>query len=207
MSQVLEKPEVAAGDDVLCRPPVRPMTREEFERAGELGIFRPEERLELIGGEVIAKVTPQRTPHATAVSLAAEALGRAFPSGHHVRVQLPLALGPHNEPEPDLAVVIGSARDYKVQHPATAVLVVEVADTTLRLDRGKKASLYARAGIGDYWLVNLQDGVLEVHREPAAMEDQPFGHHYRNVARHSPPAGVTPLAALGVTIAVTDLLP
>lgn len=207
MSQVLEKIEAPSATDVLCRPDVRPLTREEFERAGELGIFRPDERLELIGGEVIRKMSPQKTSHATAIRQAEETLRRAFAAGYDVRVQLPLVLGPHNEPEPDVSVVVGSFKDYRQAHPTTAVLVVEVADSTLRLDRGAKASLYAQGGVADYWIVNLQDRVLEVHREPAALPDQPLGHHYRSITRHPDSAAISPLAAPRVSIAVADLLP
>lgn len=207
MSQALEKSHRTVGDDVLCSSQVRPLTRGEYQRAGELGIFGPEERLELIGGEVHAKVSPQKTPHATTITVASDALRRVFGAGHHVRVQLPLALGEHSEPEPDLAVVRGSARDYLADHPESAVLIVEVADTTVRFDRTVKASLYARAGIADYWLVNLQDRVLELHREPAPMPDQPFGHHYRSITRHVESDSLAPLAAPSAPIRVVDLLP
>jgi Uma2 family endonuclease len=207
MGETVETVEAAAADDVLCPPSVRPMTREEFERAGRLGLFGPEERLELIGGEVVRKMSPQDTPHASAISFTLEALQAVFRSGAYIRVQLPLALGPHNEPEPDLAVVKGSPRDYETEHPTTALLLVEIADSTLRLDRGRKAALYARAGIAEYWIVNLVDRVLEVHREPAAMADQPLGHHYRSITRHPESASVSPLAATDCTITITDLMP
>jgi Uma2 family endonuclease len=182
-------------------------SRQEFERAGELGLFGPEERLELIDGEVIRKVTPQKSPHATGVSLGATALGAACGPGHHVRVQLPLALGPRSEPEPDLCVVSGQPRDYAASHPSRAALVVEVADTTLTLDRTLKAGLYAEAGVIEYWIVNLVDRVLEVHREPSAMAGQPFGHHYRSITRHTEQEVVSPLVATGSDVKVADLLP
>lgn len=206
MSGTLEKTDVVAGD-ILCPPHVRPMTREEFERAGELEIFRPGERLELIGGEVVRKVTPQQSAHATGIRLIDEALRKAFPKGHDVRVQLQLALGPHSEPEPDVCVVVGSARDYERQHPRGAVLVVEVADTTVRYDRTVKAGLYARAGIEDYWLLNLPERDLEIHRDPGPVAEQPFGYHYGSVTRHPDSAVVRPLAAPEAAIAVADLLP
>jgi Uma2 family endonuclease len=207
MSQVADKPAAAAFPDVLCAPGVRPMTREEYYKAGEAGIFGPEERLELIGGEVIKKVSPQRTPHATSIGLCAEALKNAFGAEFHVRVQAPMTLGPHSEPEPDVCVVGGLVRDYEKEHPKTAVLVIEVSDSSVRLDRKVKASLYAAAGIADYWLLNLPDRVLEVHREPAPMADEPFGHHYRSITRYPETATVSPLAAPGATIRVADLLP
>lgn len=191
----------------IAEAPRRLWTRSEFEHALKVGLFRSDERLELIGGEVVQKVSPQESPHATAIRLAEEALRQAFPQGHDVRVQLPLALGERSEPEPDVSVVVGSIRDYEEEHPTSAVLVVEVADSTLRIDRSTKAGLYAASRIGEYWIVNLVDRVLEVHREPAPMTDQPFGHHYRSITRHSESASVAPLAAPTASIDVADLLP
>lgn len=191
----------------LFLPARRPWTRTEFERASELGLFRPEERLELIEGAIVEKVTPQNTPHATAIRASEEALRLAFPTGHDVRVQLPLALGDLSEPEPDVAVVTGTFRDYARAHPRGAVLVVEVADTTLAYDRVTKGSLYARAGVPEYWLVNVPDRVLEVHRDPSAMEEQPLGHHYRSITRHLPGESVCPVHAPASPVPVEDLLP
>ena len=75
---------------------------------------------------------------------------------------MPLALDALSEPEPDVSVVPGSWRDYDTDHPQSPVLVVEVADATLAFDRDDKASLYARAGVADYWIVNLPDRRLEL---------------------------------------------
>jgi len=188
-------------------PSPRRWTRREYERAGQLGLFGPEERLELVGGEVLQKMTPQSSRHAAAVSLAGEALRGIFPTGHHVRTQLPLALGSDSEPEPDIAVVVGCPRDYEEGHPSTAVLVVEVSETSLAFDRSTKAGLYARAGIREYWIVNLDDRLLEQQREPTAISQQPFGHHYRDITRHAESESVTPLAAATGMLSVADLLP
>jgi Uma2 family endonuclease len=181
----------------------RPWTRAEFERAAELGLFGPEERLELIAGEVVSKVPPQKSPHATAIRAVEEALRTAFRRGFDVRVQLPLALGPDHEPEPDVCVVRGSFRDYRHEHPTSAVLVVEVSDTTLAFDRFK-AGLYAQAGIPEYWIVNLKDNCLEVQRDPEAAAAEPFGHRYRTVTRV--PCDEN-MAVHGTSISVADLLP
>lgn len=187
-------------------PEIRRLSREEYERAGELGIFGPTERLELIGGEVIRKVSPQHSPHASTVQLADHVLQRYVGPNYSIRTQLPLALGHDSEPEPDIAVVEGTPHDYFHAHPTAALLVIEVADSTLTFDRSRKASLYAREGIPDYWILNLRDRVLECHRDPAPMADQPFGHHYRSVTRHTEDEQVTPLFGASPLL-VRDLLP
>ncbi len=139
---------------------VRRWTRDEYERLGDLGVLGPEERVELIDG-VVYQMPPQHSRHATGVRLTEIALSKAFGEGFDVRAQLPLALGDYSEPEPDMAVVIGDARDFTDAHPATALLVVEVSETTLAFDRETKSSLYAAAGIPEYWIVNLVDRRLE----------------------------------------------
>jgi Uma2 family endonuclease len=184
----------------------RRWTREEYERLIETGVFHPEERVELIDGELVV-MTPQKSVHATAVRLVDEMLRMAFGSGHDVRAQLPLALDPDSEPEPDVAVVIGMPRDYRDAHPTTALLVVEVADTTLAFDRERKGSLYARAGIADYWILNLADRVLEVYRDPVPAPSALYGWHYRVPQRLSASDSVSPLAAPRARVAVSDLLP
>src|SRR6266498_1801107 len=140
-------------------------TRAEYDRLIEAGVFRPGDPIELLGGQLIV-AEPQGSAHFTAVQLAEDALRAAFGPGWEVRAQGPLALDAESEPEPDVAVVPGTPRDYRDGHPTHAALVVEVAEWSLRGDRGDKGSLYARAGIADYWIVNLVDGVLEVLREP-----------------------------------------
>ena len=185
---------------------VRRWTRAEYERMIEAGVFHPEERAELIGGEIVT-MTPQGSAHATAVSLTQDALRAAFGLGHNVRAQLPLALDPDSEPEPDVAVVPGSPRDYRQAHPTTALLVVEVSDTTLSVDRARKGSLYARSGIAEYWIVNLVDAVLEVYREPGPARETHYGWAYQAVQRLRASGSVTPLAAPAARVAVSDLLP
>ncbi|MBM4440226.1 MAG: Uma2 family endonuclease [Candidatus Rokubacteria bacterium] len=122
--------------------------------------------IELLDGLLLVK-EPQHSPHRTSIVLVARALERAFGDGWFVQVQSPIALDRRSEPEPDVCVVSGAPRDYVDAHPTRAALVVEVAQSGLRLARGRKAVAYARAGIADYWIVNLVDRVVEVHREPA----------------------------------------
>jgi|SRR5579871_843534 len=191
----------------LYWPERRCWTVEEFDRAGREGIFRYDERLELIEGEVFTKVSPQESPHSTGIRLVEVALNHAFPRGYDVRVQMPLVFGTRNKPEPDVAVVTGTIRDYAHRHPTTAVLVVEVSDSTLRIDRTTKAALYARAGIEEYWILNLVDRVLEVYREPAQSSGHPLGYAYRSLVRYSEADQVSPLGAPQTILAVADLLP
>jgi Uma2 family endonuclease len=180
-------------------------TRVEYERLIDLGAFRPGERLELVGGALIVR-EPQGGPHATAVGLAEDALREAFGPGWTVRAQSPIALDDDSEPEPDIAVVPGTRRDYRRGHPSQPVLIVEVADSSLHLDQWDKASLYARARIVDYWIVNLVDNVLEVYRDPIADPEAPFGWRYGSTATLRAGDLVTPLAGSRSSVSVSDLL-
>jgi Uma2 family endonuclease len=179
-------------------------TRVEYERLVDLGLLRGDP-VELIGGYLIV-AEPQSSPHATAVGAAADALRGALPAGFIVRAQMPLALDDDSAPEPDLAVVPGRRADYVVAHPTRAVLVIEVADSSLRFDREDKRSLYARAGVPEHWIVNLIDRVVEVHREPAPDPASPHGWRYRSVAVLTSSAAASPAALPSVRIRVVDLL-
>ncbi|MGH7324514.1 MAG: Uma2 family endonuclease, partial [Candidatus Rokuibacteriota bacterium] len=133
-------------------PPLRTRrwTRLEYERLVELGVFQPGERLELIDGELLVRER-QGSRHATAIRRVLAALRRALGDAWQIDSQLPLALGPDSEPEPDVAVVPGDPGTYRDAHPTRAVLIVEIAESSYGIDRDYKASLYARAGIADYW--------------------------------------------------------
>ena len=187
-------------------PHPRLWTREEYYKMAEVGVFRPGERVELIGGRIVT-MSPQNSPHFTAICLAEDALRTIFGAGYAVRVQGPLDLSPSSQPEPDIAVVRGSIRDYASDHPTTALLVVEVSETSLTFDRGEKASLYASAGIPEYWIVNLLDRRLEVYRDPVPMPGQPYGYGYRNYTHYFAADEVATLAAPQGAIKVADLLP
>ncbi len=184
----------------------RRCTRLEFERMIEAQQFEPGERLELIDGEIL-KTAPHESAHGTAISLTESCLRAAFGLGFTVRLQLPLAIDPYSEPEPDVAVVHGAAEDYPAGRPSTALLVIEVADTTLVHDRMRKGSLYARAGIAEYWIVNLVDRRLEIYREPAPAASSSFGWAYAWSRYYGTGQNVMPLACPGSFVAVSDLLP
>ena len=187
--------------------PVRRLwTVSEFERAIDAGIFRADERLELINGEILNKM-PQNSPHSSGISALEAALRPIFISGSYLRIQMPLVLGEHDRPEPDIAVVAGTWRDYIDGHPRTALLVVEVADSTLLGDRRDKAALYARAGIADYWILNLPEYRLEVHRRPELINAEMTVSRYQEVSHYTGPQTVAPLAVPAAMVAVSDLLP
>ncbi|MGH7353882.1 MAG: Uma2 family endonuclease [Candidatus Rokuibacteriota bacterium] len=140
----------------------RRFSRAEYDRLIELGMFQSGEPIELIGGELIV-AEPQGAPHYTAIRKTAKALEEAFGPGWEVRTEGPIGLDDDSEPEPDVAVVPGGPDNYGVAHPSRPVLTVEVAESSLAVDRLRKGSLYARAGLADYWILNLVDRVLEVY--------------------------------------------
>jgi Uma2 family endonuclease len=179
-------------------------TRAEYDRLIEIGFFDEDEPIELLAGQLVVR-EPQYAPHATGVRLADEALRRVFGTGWDVRAGLPVALDDESEPEPDVCVAPGGPRTYLDAHPARPVLIVEIALSSLAVDRRIKGSLYARAGIADYWIVNLSERQLEVYRDPVA--DAPQGWRYANVQVLGAQATVSPLAAPAAVIAVADLLP
>ena len=179
--------------------PLRRWTRSEYAQMVAAGIIGPDENVELLDGEVVA-MTPQRGPHASVVDVLGDVLKAAFGEGFRIRSQLPLALGPISEPEPDIAVVKGGPWDFLTDHPATADLVVEVADSTLAKDRLRKGPLYARAAIQEYWIVDLTSDAVEVCRDPGEQG-------YRSVERLVRGQTIRPLAKSDVVVAVAAMLP
>ncbi len=190
----------------MRQPPltVRRWSRAEYDRLVELGAF-DRDPVELIAGELFV-AEPQGTYHATAVGVADDVLRATLPPGYIVRIQAPIALDDESEPEPDLAVVPGTRAEYRHAHPSSPVLLIEVADSSLHFDRERKASLYARAVIEDYWVVNLVDRVVELYRDPRPDASARYGWQYRSVQRLAPPAVTAPLALPSMRIAVADLL-
>lgn len=179
--------------------------RVEYERLVDLGAFE-HDPVELIGSQLIV-AEPKGSEHATAVDMAYDTLRSAIPAGWIVRGQNPLALDDESAPEPDIAVVRGSRADYRHAHPARPALIIEVAESSLGFDRVAKGSLYARAGIVDYWIVNLIDRVVEVYRNPDADVTAPYGWRYMSVERFAVPVSVAPLSVPAAPIPVAALLP
>ena len=182
-------------------------SRDEYYRLADCGWFQ-DERTELIGGRIYV-VSPQKSRHFWIMENAARRLEKVFGAGYWVRRQGPLTLSESSEPEPDISIVAGDFEEFDndPDHPKAASLIVEVSNTSLAFDRHDKASLYASFGVEDYWIINLVDGVLEVHREPTADQQQPFGYTYRSVRTLQRTDTIAPLAAPDSEIVVGDLLP
>ena len=138
----------------------------EFYDLGDRGFF-DQGRVMLIDGEIF-ELRLASPPHATAEALTKDVLRSIFCIGFIVRIGQPLPIGRSTDPVPDLAVVTGSIRDYAQSHPTSAVLIVEISDSSLDFDLGDKASLYASAAIADYWVVDLVNRQLVVMRTPSS---------------------------------------
>jgi len=165
------------------------------------GVLRPDDRVELLDGVIVA-MPPQDPAHAFAVMRLDRVLQDLIGTRASIRVQLPFIAGTHSVPEPDIAVVPGPESRYAGAHPSAALLIVEVADSSLIQDRLTKAPIYAGSGVPEYWLVNLRDGCVEVFRSP-----QPEARRYveKHIARRGERVELAALA--GVSLAVDDLLP
>ncbi len=178
-------------------PAAKLWTVAEFHRLGELGLFEGR-RAMLVHGEILEE-GPMNPPHAIASTKTEDLIRELFGRAFHVRVQKPLVFGLDIDPEPDVVVVRGRPADYP-SHPATAELVVEVSDTSLRYDTTDKAALYAAAGIPEYWVLDLNGRQLLVFRDPMAGA-------YATASAVPADGTVSPLAAPGATLTVADLLP
>ena len=177
--------------------PVRRMTRAEYDHLVDAGLLGREDRVELVYG-MLVPMTPQKPSHGGTLQrlntlLVPQLVGRA-----EVRVQLPFIASDDSEPEPDLAVV--AAGDYFDQHPRTAHLVIEVADTSLNYDRKFKAALYAEAGVPEYWVVDVAARVILVHRLPSAGQ-------YERLETRAAPETLTLAEFPDVTVPIERLFP
>jgi Uma2 family endonuclease len=174
---------------------IRPLRRIDYESLVAHGLF-DDARVELLVGALV-EVSPQGPRHADVVRRLGERLIRALPEGYQVRTHSPLALSDDSEPEPDLAVV--PEGDYRSKHPTHAVLVIEVADSSLQKDRGIKTALYATAGIAEFWLVSLPESIVEVHRHPSAGR-------YSDVERIDARGQLAPAAFPTVRVPAAEIL-
>ena len=141
---------------------IRPLRRAEYDQLVALGAFQ-DERIELIEGALVA-MSPIGTPHASTVQRLTQLLVLGLHGRAGVRCQSPFAALEYSEPEPDFAVV--PLGDYDTDHPSEAHLIIEVAESSLAMDRGKKLRLYANCAVPEYWIVNLPERCIEVHTGP-----------------------------------------
>ena len=144
----------------------QPLSRAEYDHLVELGEFQ-DRRVELLRGRIV-EMSPQGAPHASAVRKLNKILTLTLKDHADVQVQAPLAVSDDSEPEPDIAII--EPGDYRSEHPTTALLVIEVADSSLEKDRHDKATLYAERGIPEYWIVNIAEENVEVYLEPMGGE-------------------------------------
>ncbi len=175
--------------------PIRPLRRVEYDQLVALGTFDGE-RVELIAGE-LRRMSPIGAPHASTVDRLTKLFVLALADRAWVRVQGSFAAGDLSQPEPDLSIL--PLGDYDSAHPQVAHLIVEVADSSLRYDRGEKAALYAECGVVEYWVVNLVERVVEVHREP-------HGGGYEQVVAYPKGTRLRLLAFPDLELAVDDIL-
>ncbi|HEY1696887.1 MAG TPA: Uma2 family endonuclease [Polyangiaceae bacterium] len=171
------------------------LSRREFDALIERGVL-DDARVELLYGRIVS-MSPQKGPHTYGVTRLARLLILGVGDAAVVRVQMPLAVSDSSEPEPDVAIV--APGDYLDEHPSTARLVIEVADSSVQRDRDK-AKLYAAAGVTEYWIVNVSESVFEVHAGPSA-------DGYTRVARHGRGTTLRVPGLADVAIAVDDVLP
>ncbi|MGD2182900.1 Uma2 family endonuclease [Lusitaniella coriacea] len=177
-------------------------TVQDYHRMSDFGILDPNERTELIAGQ-ITLMAAKGTAHVTTLRLLATVLDALLGDlPVFVSTQDPIQLDDFSEPEPDLAVIQGTVLDYAEHHPhpSDVALVVEVADSTLKQDCETKDKLYAQAGIADYWVLDIKNRQLHIFREPT-----PTGY-----TRHlilTEPNQAVPLAFPNLTLSLTSILP
>lgn len=172
----------------------------EYNRMGETGILKEDDRVELIEGEIV-EMSPIGRRHAASVDRLTELLGERLQRKVIVRVQSPIVLNDYTEPQPDVALLKRREDFYERSLPAPddVLLIVEVADTTLEYDRQLKVPLYARALISEVWIVNLVDEQVEVYTRPAEGV-------YQDVRRYGRGEAINSTDALSLTLGVDEML-
>ena len=173
---------------------------EEYHRMAEVGILKPDDRVELLDGDIIPMAS-MSSRHAAAIRKIAELFQRLIQGRALVSVQCPVRLDEYSEPQPDIALLRTDVSSYADAHPGPAdvLLLIEVAQSSLAYDRDIKIPQYARAGIGEVWMVNLELQQVEVFRDSA-----PLGYGARTVSRRG--LSIAPRAFPDVVVAVDDLL-
>ena len=189
-----DEPAMSAQTDSWPRP--HRLTVHDYYRMAEVGVLHPDDRTELIEGEII-DMPPIGDRHGAAVRLLNTRLVRAVGDAAEVSCQLPVRLSLRSEPQPDFAIVKAKEGGYrKHPHPRDVLLLVEVSDSTLRYDLGKRASLYAAHGIPEYWVFDLQHNRVWRHRAPRGRE---------YTQRDELAQGALPLPTLGADLDLADV--
>src|SRR5262245_16999257 len=178
----------------------RRFTADDYQRMGEAGILRAEDRVELVDGEIVS-MTPIGPRHMACVDRATRVFVTAMGDAAIVRVQGSVRLDLYSEPEPDI-VLLEPRQDYyatRMAGPADILLLLEVAESSIDIDRDVKLKLYARSGVHEYWILDLNEDVLTCFDEPA-------GDAYERVRHYQHGQSVAPLLLPGCMVAVDDLL-
>lgn len=176
---------------------IRPLRRVEYDRLVELGMFDEDERIELLRGVLVA-MSPQGADHAYVIERLNKLLIDALGDRGRLRPQTPFAASELSEPEPDLAVYPPGG--YARAHPDRALLIIEIADSSLRKDRGIKAEIYAEAGVPEYWIVDLVHGLVEVRTAPR-------DGHYARLETYARGERIALAAVPDLALATDDFLP
>lgn len=193
----------------LSRPLLQPssegrarFSREAYQRMFEAGIFINAARVELLDGEIVM-MSPIGPEHVAVISILNEFLAKRLPDTMQCRIQAPVLLSNHSEPEPDLAVVRRRPDNYRSQHPTSVDIhvIIEVAQTSRDRDLNWKRRIYAASGISEYWVVDVDDQVVVVHRDPSG------GGDYRKVASVDLSGTIAPLAAPSCQLNIGWLFP
>jgi Uma2 family endonuclease len=182
--------------EIFATERVRPLRRAEYERLAALGFFE-DERVELLEG-IIIEMSPPGAPHSDAVRKLNKLFVLAVGDRAVVQIQDPVGVADDSEPQPDVAVIPNG--DYADEHPTKALLLIEVAESSLKKDRRIKGRIYARAGVPEYWIVNLAERTVEVRRTPQ-------GGAYAALTVHQPGETIRPQAFPDIEVRVADIIP
>jgi len=185
---------------MAVQAPRRLFTVGEFYQMADAGIFSEDDRVELLAGEIV-EMSPIGSRHASCVDRLARSLHQQAGSSLIVRTQSPVRLDDHSEPQPDIAVIRYREDFYRDAHPGPAdvLLIVEVADTSVDVDRGVKVPLYARAGIPEVWVVDLSDRFVDVYQDP-------HRDGYRQHRRIGPRDQLTSVSVPALSLPAADVL-
>jgi Uma2 family endonuclease len=195
--------EKTVSHDPDAAPATRRWTVQEYQQMAEMGFFA-DQRVELIDGVIVA-MAPMLESHVAAVTRLSAILFRLLDQQRYwIRIQSTLKLGDHM-PEPDLAIAGGPPAADRGRD-VNPLLVIEVSDTTLRTDRGKKMSLYAASRVPEYWVVNLQSRLVEVYTRPIQDQTHPFGWRYADVKTYGASDRIPLQLAEGAQVPVAEFI-